>query len=161
MNISQATDQLRQVIRRQHKALSTESCYIYWLRRYVTAVRNMPTALSPEQKLECFLSGLARNRDVSASTQNQAFNALLYFYKEVLRQPLQEIDALRVRRPPHLRHAPSKADALALLRSVRDLFGYPTNLLARLLYGCGLRVTEPINLRIKDVNFERSSLCIR
>jgi integron integrase len=160
MNLPFAIEQLRNVLRRQHKALATESNYVYWLRHYVTALESMPDSLSSEQKLERFLTSLARHRDLSASTQNQALNAILFFYKEVLGQPLQGIDSLRSKRPVHLRHAPSVAETQALLRTVRDIAGYPTNLIARLLYGCGLRVSEPLNLRIKDVNLERFSLVI-
>ncbi len=160
MNLPFAIEQLRNVLRRQHKALATESNYIYWLRHYVTAMKGMPDSLSSEQKLECFLTGLARHRDLSASSQNQALNAILFFYKEVLGQSLQGIDSLRAKRPGHLRRAPSVAETQALLQTVRDLAGYPTNLIARLLYGCGLRVCEPLNLRIKDVNLERLSLFI-
>ena len=64
------------MLRRQHKALATEKAYLFWLRRYIAAVLRMPRHLSSEQKLERFLSTLARERAVSASTQNQAFNAL-------------------------------------------------------------------------------------
>jgi len=84
MNLSFAIDRLRGVLRRQHKALGTEASYVYWLRRYVTALTTMPAALSSEQKLECFLTDLARRSDLAASTQNQAFNAVLFFYNEVL-----------------------------------------------------------------------------
>ena len=153
MNLTIAIERLRSVVRRQHKALTTESAYIYWLRRYVTALRGMPTSLSSEQRLEHFLTELARNRDAAASTQNQAFNAILFFYKEVLRQPLQGVDAFRARRPAHLRHAPTVPETLALLQTAQNVAGYPTNMIIRLLYGCGLRVCEPLNLRIKDVDF--------
>jgi len=149
------------VLRRQHKALSTESNYIYWLRHYVSALEGMPESLPSEQKLERFLTDLARHRGLSASSQNQALNAVLFFYREVLRQPLQGIDALRATRPVHLRHAPTIEETQALLRTVRDAAGYPTNLITRLLYGCGLRVVEPLSLRIKDVNLKRFSLVIR
>jgi len=127
---------------------------------WASALDGMPDSLSSEQKLERFLTGLARHRELSASSQNQAFNAILFFYKEVLGQPLQGIDALRAKRPVHLRHAPTVGETQALLQTVRDRAGYPTNLIARLLYGCGLRVAEPLNLRIKDVNLERLNLVI-
>jgi Phage integrase, N-terminal SAM-like domain len=71
------------------------------------ALNSMPGSFSSEQKLELFLTGLARRRNLSASSQNQALNAILFFYKEVLRQPLQGIDALRAKRPARLRHAPT------------------------------------------------------
>ncbi len=77
MNADHAIDRMRQVIRRQHKALSTEDSYIQWLRRYMKALRQMPPGLSSEKKLETFLTDLACERDVSASTQNQAFNAIV------------------------------------------------------------------------------------
>lgn len=160
MNLPFAIERLRGVLRRQHKALATESNYVYWLRHFVTALDGMPDSLSSEQKLERFLTDLARHHDLSASSQNQALNAILFFYKEVLGQPLQGIDALRAKRPAHLRRAPTVAETQALLQTVRDIAGYPTNLITRLLYGCGLRVAEPLNLRIKDVNLERFSLFI-
>jgi len=72
MNATLALQRLRQVIRRQHKALSTESAYSYWLRRYIAALHRMPEGLSSEQRVERFLTRLACNQGVSASTQNQA-----------------------------------------------------------------------------------------
>jgi integron integrase len=160
MNFNFAIEQLRCVLRRQHKALATEDNYIFWLRRYVKALNKMPDSLSSEQKLERFLTGLARYQEVAASTQNQALNAILYFYKEVLKKPLQGIDSLRATRQPRMRHAPTVAETQSLLKTVPDIAGYPTNLVARLLYGCGFRVAEPLNLRIKDVDFEQSKLFI-
>jgi integron integrase len=156
-----AIERLRQVLRRQHKALATEDAYVLWLRRYMRALAQMPSALSSEKKLEAFLTDLARVRNVSASTQNQAFNAIIYFYREVLGQPLSEIKALRATRPAHERHAPTVAETEALLQAVSDHGGYPTNLVARMLYGCGLRVCEPLNLRIKDVDLPGRRFYIR
>ena len=113
-----AIDRMRNVIRRQHKALSTEECYLFWLRRYMTALRGISAQLSSEKKLEQFLSDLARHRDVSASTQNQALNAILFFYRDVLGQPLGNIDALRAQRPVHERHAPTVAETQSLRQMV-------------------------------------------
>jgi integron integrase len=161
MNTAQSIERLRRVIRRQHKSLSTEDTYIFWLRRYMAALHKMPGALSSEKKLEQFLNDLACQRDLSASSQNQAFNAIAFFYKEVLRQPLGDVNALRARRPVHARHAPTLAETQLLLQTIRNRGGYPTNLIAKMLYGCGLRVSEPLNLRIKDINLERHTLCIR
>jgi integrase len=146
------------VNRRRLLALATESTYVHWLRQYITALNAMPAVLSSEQKLELFLTNLARHRDLSANSQNQALNAVLYFYKEVLRQPLQGVDALRAKRPARLRHAPTIPETRALPQTIRDRAGYPTNLIARLIYGCELRVTEPLNLRIKDLNLEQLEL---
>ena len=153
-------DRLRQVLRRQHKALATEDCYLFWLRRYISALRKMPKDLSSEKKLERFLTELALRQNVAASTQNQAFNSVVFFYKEVLGQPLGNVDALRANRPVHERHAPPIPETRLLLQTIRNEGGYPTNLIARLLYGCGLRVTEPLNLRIKDVDLKASTLYV-
>lgn len=160
MTAQEAIEKAREVIRRQHKALATEECYLNWLHRYIKAVHLMPSALPGEQKLERFLTELALKRDVSASTQNQAFNAITFFYKDVLGQPLKDVDALRASRPAQLRHAPTVPETRALLAAVQDVGGYPTNLISRLLYGCGLRVTEPLNLRLKDVSIASGRLNI-
>jgi len=160
MNSYAAVCRLRDVMRRQHMAFRTESMYVYWLKRYCNAVQRMPPDLTSEKKVERFLTDLATINNVAASTQNQAFNALLYFYNHILEQPLQSVDALRASRPDRLRHAPTVAEIRALLPVVPDLAGYPTNLIARLIYGAGLRVTEPLNLRIKDLNLEKSALFI-
>jgi site-specific recombinase XerD len=133
---------------------------VYWLKRYCNAVQRMPPDLTSEKKVERFLTDLATINNVAPSTQNQAFNALLYFYNRILEQPLHSVDALRASRPDHLRHAPTVAEIRALLPTVPDQAGYPTNLIARLIYGAGLRVTEPLNLRIKDLNLEKSALFI-
>lgn len=161
LNEAQAIDRIRQVIRRQNKALATEEAYVLWLRRYMKALRQMPPLLSSEKKVEKFLTDLAIQRDVSAVTQNQAFNAVLFFYNHVLGQPLGNVNALRAHRPVHERHAPTPAETSALLQTVRNHGGCPVNLITRMLYGCGLRVSEPLNLRIKDIDLERRRLCIR
>ena len=81
MNLPNAIERLRNVVHRQHKSLSTEDAYVHWLRRYVSALTSMPGSLPSEQKLENFLNNLARHRNLAASTQNQAFNAILFFYR--------------------------------------------------------------------------------
>lgn len=160
MKTNEAMRRARDVIRRQHKTLSTEQTYLHWLRHYMAAIVQMPRELSSEKKLERFLTDLALKKDVSASTQNQAFNAIVFFYKDVLGSPLKEVDALRATRPEKVRRAPGMEETRNLLRDVRNVGGYPTNLIVRMLYGCGLRVTEPLNLRIKDVQFETGKLYI-
>lgn len=161
MTPTEAIARARAVIRRQHKALSTEESYLGWLRRYMSALRHYPADLASAEKAERFLTELALQHDVSASTQNQAFHAIAFFYKDVLGQPLANVDSLRAERPTQLRHAPSVSEVRALIGTVRDVGGYPTNLIVRLLYGCGLRVSEPLNIRIKDVDMEASAITLR
>ncbi len=105
MNVEQAIQNLRQVLRLQHKAWATESAYIYWLRRYINSISNMSPALTSRQKVEFFLTRLACHNDATASTQNQALNGILFFYKDVPDQPIQGVDALRAKRPARVRHA--------------------------------------------------------
>jgi integrase len=147
MNETQAIDWMRQVIRLQLEALATEDAYVLWLRRYMKALRQMPPQLPSEKNLETFLTGLAVEHDVSASTQNQAFNAILFFYRDVIGQSIGNVNTLRAHRPAHERHAPTPAETQALLQTVRNHGGYPSSLIARLLHGCGLRVSEPLNPR--------------
>ena len=160
MKTEQALQRMSEVIRRKHLALSTEQSYCAWLKRYCAHVKTLPAALPSEQKLERFLTALAQD-DVAASTQNQAFNAILFFYQEALGTRLQNVQALRARRPSQLRHAPTREETFRLLQAVQAEADFATALAVRLLYGCGLRVCEPLNLRIKDVDLETSQLVIR
>lgn len=109
--------------------------------------------------MEAFLTQLA-HQDVSASTQTQAFNSLLFFYREVLKVEVGKVDSLRAKKPVHLRYAPEQHEVKALLAGCQDVGGYPTRLIVKLLYGCGLRVSEPLNLRVKDVLLAESKLVI-
>jgi hypothetical protein len=126
MTTTQAIERVRDVIRRQHKALSTEETYVFWLRRYMRALAHMPKGLTSVKKLERFLTDLARKYDVSASSQNQAFNAILFFYRDVLEQQLGNVNALRAQRSLHERHAPTIADTKLLLQTIRNVGGYPS-----------------------------------
>jgi integrase len=110
--------------------------------------------------MELFLTQLAK-QDVSASTQNCAFNALLFFYREVLKVEVGNVDSLRAQKPVHLRYAPERTEVLAMIRNLSDEADYPTTLLVKLIYGCGLRVSEPLNLRVKDVLLSESKLIVR
>jgi len=158
--IKAQVERARDVIRRQHKSYRTETCYCGWLWRYFRFVFKLPRDLTSEKKMEAFLTMLARDQDVAASTQNQAFNAILFFYEQVEGKHLANVDALRATRPKHERQAPSIQETDRLLEVIKDVGGYPTNLICRLLYGCGLRVKEAISLRIKDVRYDDMHLFI-
>lgn len=161
MKDTEASFKFRSYMRLRHLALSTEQSYCAWLERFMRFLADHPLReLTREQRVEAFLSQLAR-QDVSASTQNQAFNALVMFYREVLGKPLERVDALRANKPVTLRDAPSVAEVRAMLAQVKNVNGYPTRLIVHLLYGCGLRVTEPCNLRVKDVELGAQRLVVR
>ena len=102
MNVDEALKRVTDVVRRKHLARATEECYRGWLKRYCEFVVQLPAHLPSEQKLERFLTALARE-DVAASTQNQAFNAIIFFYREALGVELKNIQSLRARRPEQVR----------------------------------------------------------
>jgi integron integrase len=155
-------ERLRSVIRMKHYSYATEDNYVQWLKRYIGFLLSFGhRELPAERKFEAFLSHLANNERVSASTQNQAFNAIRFYYENVRHEKLGDIKALRAKRPAHMRTAPTRSQVREILRRVQDVHGYPTRLISFLLYGCGLRVSEPLNLRIKDVDVENSRLFIR
>jgi integrase len=161
MKLQIALETLSNVIRRKHFSLATERSYLMWVSRFSKFVLDRCSSdQKPEVKMELFLTQLAR-QDVSASTQNQAFCALLFFYKEVMKVEVGKVDSLRAKKPVHLRFAPEFSETKKLIVAVKDVGGYPTALIVKLIYGCGLRVSEPLNLRIKDVLMEESKLIIR
>lgn len=138
MNTNKALQRAQEVMRCQHKAIATERVYLCWLRQFIPALFQMPNELASEQKVERFLTELALKRNLSASSQNQAFAAILFFYRDVLGVQLKNIDAMRATRPKHQRRAIPE-DHLA---AITDTGGYPANLITHLLYGCGMRVGE-------------------
>ena len=160
MLIHHATRLMRETCALRHLSINTEKSYTHWLRRYGVFLKDPQLKnLTTEQKIEAFLTRLA-TAGVSASTQNQAFNALLFFYREVLKRELGPVDSLRAKRPATIRQCPTVDEVRQLLATVSDIYCYPTRLIVHLLYACGLRVSEPLNLRIKDVALRERRLYI-
>lgn len=148
---NEVVSEVRSKIRMMHFALSTEDSYCGWIGRYYDFCRGMAADLPAEKKVEAFLGDLALRRRVAARTQNQAFAALHYLYKEVLEKPLKNVDALRAKRPQHERTSPSREQIRLFRAAVEDTPSTPARLIVDLLYGCGMRVSEPLELRVKDV----------
>ncbi|MDA4132242.1 MAG: tyrosine-type recombinase/integrase [Thaumarchaeota archaeon] len=142
---------VRAKIRMKHLSYSTEDTYCGWIARYYDYCRNLARDWTPEQKVESFLTDLAVGRHLAARTQNQAFSAVLFLYKDVLEKPLGEVDALRAKRAHHERTSPSREQIRLFLGAVEDTATTPSRLIVSLLYGCGLRVSEPLELRVKDI----------
>lgn len=161
MTKTEAITELQRILRMRHYALSTRESYTHWLARFMDYLRlHRSLPLAPAARMEAFLSDLAKSR-CSASTQNQAFNALLFFYRNVLKTDPGQVDALRARRPKFARNAPTRDQVRAMLGEVRNTSVYPFHLIVSLLYGCGLRVSEPLNLRVRDIDFAKSRILIR
>lgn len=123
---------MRDAIRLRHFSLRTEKSYVLWLQSHMKAVRECPAEWAAEKKVERFLTNEAR-RGVSAGTQNQALNALLFFYQAVLGKPLAKIEAARAVRREAVRVALGLPETRALLAAVEDWGGYATRLVAHLL----------------------------
>jgi integron integrase len=160
MNINEVAEKVRDKCRLKRLAYSTEKTYLAWIRQYARWLSANPVSGSSRDKVEGYLTHMAK-ADYSAVSQNQAFNALLFFYRECLGQELEGVDALRAKRPQRERYAPTFDETRRLMDDVRDSNGYPLRLVVHLLYGCGLRVSEPVGLRLKDVDLANSRLTIR
>ena len=152
-------DQVREVMRLKHYSLRTERAYSDWIRRYIKfhAMQTREDLNGGEAKIELFLSDLAVNGKVAASTQNQAFNALLFLYREVLHQTMDSIQAVRADRPARL---PVVLTVDEVQRLIPVMTGVP-QLVVKLLYGSGLRLMEALRLRVKDVDFAMRQVTMR
>jgi integron integrase len=149
---------LADAIRARHYARRTERAYVGWVRRFILfhGKRHPIDLGGPE--INAFLTNLATNQRVSASTQNQALAAILFLYKEVLDRDLPWIGPLvHAKRPQRLPVVLSREEVAALLQRLRG----PTRLIACLLYGGGLRLLECLQLRIKDIEFSRKEIRVR
>jgi len=158
---SDIVGRVRARIRLRHYSGRTEEAYCGWVSRYYDYCLGLSPGLGSERKAEAFLSELAIERRMAARTQNQALAAILFLHREVLGRPLGPVDALRAKRPSRERVAPSREQVRRLRSAVEDRPNTPARLLVDLLYGCGLRVSEPLELRIMDVLWEENQLVVR
>ena len=151
-------DQVRIFARMRHLSLSTERAYVGWIRRFILFHNKKHPKEMAEKEIRQFISDLAVNAKISASTQTVALSAILFLYRDVLKQPLPYIDQIE-------RAKPSKKLPVVFTRSeVQTLLARldgTHHLIASLLYGSGMRLMEVIRLRVKDIDFERSELTIR
>ncbi len=151
-------DQVRETLRRKHYSLRTERAYVDWIKRFILFHDKRHPAEMGSAEIAAFLTHLAVDEHVAASTQNQAYSALLFLYREVLQKefpfPLQ---ALRAKKPKRLPTVLTRDE-------VRQVFAHLSGsylLMARLLYGSGLRLMECLRLRVKDVDFHYRTITVR
>jgi len=151
MSKKKLLDQVREQIRVRHYSLKTERTYIGWIKRYIFFHQKKHPLDMGKEEIEAFLTNLAVERNVSATTQNQAFHALLFLYTQVLGVPLkdQNIQALRAQQRTHIPVVPTKDEVRTIISNLNGVY----QLMAYLMYGCGLRMKEVLNLRVKDVDF--------
>ncbi|MGA7936544.1 MAG: integron integrase [Kovacikia sp.] len=151
-------DQVRDALRVKHYAYRTEESYVQWIRRYILFHNKRHPKDMAEPEVQAFLTHLAVDNNVAASTQNQALSALLFLYRHVLNQPLSDsIDAVRARQSKHLPTVLTPEETQQLLKHLEGTH----QLLAKLLYGAGLRIKESLRLRVKDIDFAQNQLIIR
>ena len=151
-------DLVRQAIRSRHLSPRTEQAYVAWIRRFILFHGKRHPAGMGGAEVTRFLSSLATENRVSASTQNQALSALLFLYQEVLHHRLDWLqDIARARKPVRLPVVLTREEVEAILR---HLHGTPW-LMAALLYGAGLRLMECARLRVKDVDLARNEIMVR
>ncbi len=156
MKLNVVLQQARDLLRAKHLAYSTEKSYLGWIERYAAWLKSNPDQ-GGAARVAAFLTHLAVEEHVSASTQNQAFSALLFLYRDVLQQDPGAIHAVRAKRGVRVPIALTHAEALRLINALRGDY----QLLAQLMYGSGLRLMEALRLRVKDVNFERLQITVR
>jgi len=150
-------DRVRDAIRVKHYSIRTEQAYVNWIKRYIYFHNVRHPAEMGAAEVEAFLTHLAVNENVAASTQNQALSALLFLYREVLKKDPGPIDALRAKKPKRLPTVLTKDE----VRRVLDHLSSTHQLMARLLYGSGLRLMECLRLRVKDLDFAQRAIIVR
>jgi len=151
-------DRMRRIIRVKHYSLRTEKAYLHWARRYILFHDKRHPETMGADEVTAFLSHLAVDRHCAASTQNQALNALLFLYRQVLEIDLPWLDqVIRAKRPERVPVVLTAAEVRAVLAHLAP----PHELVVRLLYGSGLRIGEATRVRVKDVDLERRSIVVR
>ncbi|MCK5137432.1 MAG: integron integrase [Bacteroidales bacterium] len=157
MKGSKLLNHVREVIRTNHFSYSTEKTYVNWIYRFIIFHNKRHPEEMGGKEIADFLTNLAVVRKVSASTQNQALNALVFLYKKVLKIPLEDFEFKHARIGKRLPVVFSRDEAKVVISNLHGEF----HLMASLLYGSGLRLTECLRLRIKDINFNLNEIIIR
>ncbi|MDR1887842.1 MAG: integron integrase [Zoogloeaceae bacterium] len=151
-------DQVRERLRLMHYSIRTEQQYVQWVRRFILFHHKRHPVEMGAAEVEAFLTHLAVEEQVAAATQNQALSALLFLYREVLGVDLPWLqNVVRAKRPARLPVVLTRREVAAVLDRMQGTHG----LMARLLYGTGMRLMECVRLRVKDVDFERTEILIR
>ncbi|QTA91345.1 phage integrase N-terminal SAM-like domain-containing protein [Desulfonema magnum] len=156
--MSELLNHIRDVMRKKHYSVHTENAYTDWIKRYIIYHGKRHPGEMGESEIAQFLTHLARDRNVAAGTQNQALNALVFLYKNVLKIELGNFGHIeRSKKPKNLPEVMSREEVSAVLSSMKGKH----LLMAKLLYGCGLRIKECVRLRVKDIDFGQNHLMVR
>lgn len=151
-------DQLRDAIRAKHYSYRTEQTYIDWCKRYILYHQKRHPAEMGVPEIQAYITYLATDQQVAASTQNQALSAILFLYRHVLLREIEfPTDVLRAKKPNRLPTVLTKAEAMAIIQGMK---GTP-RMMVQLLFGSGLRLMECLRLRVKDVDFAGRQIIVR
>ncbi len=151
-------EQVSDFIRIKHYSYKTEKSYINWIKRYILFHDKRHPKEMGSAEIEAFLTHLAVEENVAASTQNQALNAILFLYREVIKQELDlQVNAVRAKRSRYIPTVLTKEEVLAIINNLSGVY----QLVVKLLYGTGLRQTECLQLRIKDLDFSQKQVIVR
>ena len=151
-------DIVREKIRVKHYSISTERTYVYWIKYYIIFHNKTHPINMGKTEIEQFLTYLAVNKKVSPTTQNQAFSAILFLYRDVLDVDMSEwnIQALRAQERKHIPVVLTKEEVFRIIDELEGIY----KLIVQMMYGCGLRMQEALNLRIKDLDFDYNKVYI-
>ena len=150
-------NQLNNEIKVRHYSPKTFKAYNKWVMQFRNFVNNKPLDQLSSEDVKKFLTYLAVKQHVSASAQNQAFNGLLFFFRTILKKEFGKIDGVvRAKRKPYIPVVLSRSEIDTILKLIR----YPYDLIVKLLYGCGLRLSECMTIRVSNLNFDAGILTI-
>jgi integron integrase len=153
-----AAENMYKMLRLMHRSYHTERAYLSWLRRFYRFAGGRPPSTLESKDVKDFMTYLAVEQNVSASSQNQAFNAILFLFRHVLDKDIEHIgEAVRAKRKQCLPVVLTRAEMDRLFDQMRGL----NLLMARTIYGCGLRLAECVKLRVKDIDIERKAVTVR
>ncbi len=151
-------DRVAHTIRALHYSRKTEKSYCYWIRSFIRFHKYKHPSDMGAPEISQYLTWLAVERQVSASTQNQAFNAIVFLYRKVLDIQLEHIDnVIRAKKSRRIPVVFSRHEVAAILENARQ----PYRLMIALMYGSGLRMMEVLRLRLKDIDFDRLVILVR
>lgn len=158
VNIPALEKSVTTALRIEHYALKTEKAYLQWIKRFVAFHDNKKPSYMGAAEIHQFLSDLALNKKVASSTQNQALNAIVFLYRKVVRKEIGDFSHFpRARHGKRLPIVLSRRETHLLLSAMDNVEG----LIARLIYGTGMRVTESLRLRIQDISFDLNEIIVR
>jgi integron integrase len=151
-------DQMRDVIRLKHYSYRTEQAYVDWTYRFIIFHNKRHPQEMGAPEIEAFLTHLAVEKRVAASTQNQALSALVFLYRHVLHQDIgHKINAVRAKQSRYLPTVLTHDEAISVIKQLSGVY----QIVAKLLYGSGLRLSEALRLRVKDIDFTQAQIVVR